>query len=677
MMNDGSLQVQELHIGAVKQLLREIAEAAGDAIVCANTDGDISFMNHGAREVFGYSNEEIIGLPLTSLMPKNAIEDHTAGFKAWVENKTLAASNKRRTVQGIRKDGSEVTVQMTLNDLRFGGYHYVVALIRDVSEQEATRKSLRLLQAAFEAAAHSTVIANAEGRIVWVNPAFTTMTGYSADEAIGQMTSLLKSGEQDSKYYADLWQTILSGKTWNGTLINRRKDGTVYLEKQAITPVVGESMSVEYFVAVKEDVTAAVQTQQNLRKTHDRYRRLFESSPLALYEEDYSVAKAYIDDLRSSGVTDLRAYCNDHPEALRSCASMIKIIDVNDAACEMVGATDKAELLGNLEKLFTENSFDDLREQLLWLAEGNLSYKAEVQNKTLNGDVLVVELSLNIATEFAESWSEVILNLTDVTDRKRHERQLAHSMKMEAVGRLTSGIAHDFNNVLTIISGNLRLVSDMSAHEMGDETKEMLGDALSAADDGAQLTTRLLAFSRQPTAKYEQVDIGDMILDFAELMKRSLGSRIDIVTHIAENMVLVETDKSSLGDVLLNLSLNSKDAMSEGGVLTFEVRNGFIEEDAALDDHEPVEPVPCVMIGVIDTGVGMEAAVLEHATEPFFTTKPINEGNGLGLSMVQEFVNECGGRLGIASEPGVGTTMTLFLPITRQNSDRESPARVN
>ncbi len=645
---------------AARRLLQDVAEVVGDAIVCASMEGKIQFMNREARQVFGYSNAEIIDQPVSRLVPRRFLAKHTNGFAEWTKDKSRTMPSARKTVEAVCKDGKEVTIQLTLNELRLGGYDYVVALMRDITEQEASRKSLRLLQAAFKAAAHSTVVATIDGLIVWVNPAFTKMTGYSAKEAIGAKTNLLKSGEQDATYYANLWQTILAGKTWNGTLINRRKDGVVYLEKQAITPVLSDSGAVEYFIAVKEDVTETIQTQQELRKTHDRYRRLFESSPLALYEENYSAVKAFIDDLRSSGVNDLRAYCDEHPDAITSCASMIEIVDVNKAAVEMAGAGSKQELLGDLTRIFDEESYDDLREQLLWLHEGNLSYAAEVVNKTLTGERRIIELSLSIAPEFAESWSEVIISLTDITERKQRERQLAHSIKMEAVGRLTSGIAHDFNNVLTVISGNLRLISDMSGHEMGDETREMIDDVLSAADDGAQLTARLLAFSRQPTSKSRQLDLEEVIEDFAELMRRTLGSSIDVSTQIAGDLTRMVGDESAIGNVLLNLSLNARDAMQEGGMLKFTAAEGVIPVDAGED--QGLESVPCIIIEVIDSGIGMDADVLEFAIEPFFTTKPIDEGNGLGLSMVQDFVNECDGRLTITSAPGDGTTITLYLP---------------
>ncbi len=531
------------------------------------------------------------------------------------------------------------------------------------AKQAKNASTLRLLAAAFEAAAHSTVIADIEGHIVWVNAAFTRVTGYTAEEAIGKKTSLLKSGDQDAAYYKNLWETILAGDTWLGTLVNQRKDGTSYLERQAITPVPGESGKIEHFIAIKEDITEAVRTQEALRKSADRYRRLFDKSPLALWEEDYSAVKVYIDELQNSGVSDLRAYFDAHPEAVRSCASLIKVVEVNEAAIKLVGAASKEEVLGNLPKFFTDSSYDALKDQLVCLAAGNLFYETEADNMTLDGGQLSVKLNLRIAPEFSRCWSEVNISLEDISERKLREKQLANALKMEAVGQLTSGIAHDFNNVLTVISGNLRLLTEMSGHEMSEQTAEMMADVLSAADDGAQLTTRLLAFSRKPVADGDVADIKDAIVDFVGLIERTLGSGIQVEMKLDDDLGTMKTDASAFGNALLNLSLNARDAMQAGGRLTFTASNGFIEPGDLAGGFTVAEPIPCIIVEVTDTGIGMSANVLAKAIEPFFTTKELEDGSGLGLSVVHEFTRECGGDLRISSTVGRGTTVALYLPL--------------
>lgn len=651
-----------------KNMNHDFAESIGDGIIWSDESGNIRHINQVAKDMFGYSSTEIIGQSIATLIPEAIWTSHVGGFAEWRRDMELLDAGKRLTLAGLRKDGREVTIQLTLSDVRFSGHHFIVAVLRDVTEEEGARESLRLLKAAVEAAYHSTLIADLDGRIIWANSAFTTMTGYELDEVVGKKTSLLKSGEQRPEYYAELWQTVLGGETWHGNLINRRKNGTVYLEKQTITPVVGESGAIAHFIAVKEDVTEAVQAGEMAQQAHDKYQRLFDSSPMAIFEEDFSRVKTYIDRLQSTGVTDLRAYFDAHPDELKLCASMIEILDVNSAAIKMVGAGNKDDVLGNLAGIFNDASYDNLKDELVWLSAGNLYYETEAENKTLSGENIVFDLKLSIASECSSCWSNVTVSLTDITDRKRRERQLQHSMKMEAVGRLTGGIAHDFNNVLTVISGNLRLITDLSGHEMGKDTKEMISDVLSAADDGAQLTTRLLAFSRKPVSASDKFIVDEAVLDFVELMKRTLSTGIEITSDLSCGPAELTTDRSSLGNALLNLSLNARDAMGDGGTLSIKASNGSFDRMTGADPDETAEPAPCVIIEVADTGVGMSPAVLEKAIEPFFTTKPIADGNGLGLSMVQDFARECGGDLKIESAVGQGTTVTLHLPCRPINS---------
>lgn len=548
-MND---LIPEMNTKGIRELLRDVAESACDAVICAGSDGIIKLMNREAREIFGYSKAEIIGEPITRLVPDHMIENHTIGFTRWAQSNTLNAAINRRVVPAVRKDGSAVSIELSFSNLPLNGRDYVVAFFQDMSA----------------------------------------------------------------------------------------------------------------------DVTETARLKKRLRKTLDRYRRLFESSPLALWEEDYSAVKIYIDELLTSGVCDLRAYFDEHPEALYSCAAMIRIVDVNKAAVEMAGAASKEALLGELTNVLTSSSFVQLKEQLVWLAAGNLSYSTEVENTMPSGERLSIDLKLSISPEFSSCWSEVIVSLVDITERKLREKQLAHSMKMDAIGRLTGGIAHDFNNVLTVISGNLRLISDMSGHEMGAETKEMFEDVLSAADDGAELTSRLLAFSSKPTSQADQLGVEAIILDFAELMKRTLGSDINIDADISDDLLDLELDKNEFGNILINLSMNARDAMVEGGTLTFRASNGMVENDAVSGQLQVSGPGPCVVVEVIDTGIGMSEEVIANATEPFFTTKAVDEGNGLGLSMVREFVNGCGGLLKIDSVVGSGTTISLYLPLQSGASDQ-------
>ena len=248
---------------------------------------------------------------------------------------------------------------------------------------------------------------------------------------------------------------------------------------------------------------------------------------------------------------------------------------------------------------------------------------------------------------------------TDVTERHEAEERLRQAQRMEALGRLTGGVAHDFNNLLAVVMGNLMLIEEQCRTR--PDLVEMVEDALDATRSGVELTSRLLAFGRRQSLQPELTDIREQVLGTSRLLSRTLGERISIALELAPDEAQVHVDRSQLEASLLNLALNARDAMPEGGSLTIAVRNEEVGAGAACADHE-IAPGGYVALSVADTGHGMDPDVLQRAVQPFFTTKPAGAGSGLGLSMAYGFVHQSGGHLSIDSTPGVGTTVTLYFP---------------
>jgi PAS domain S-box-containing protein len=248
--------------------------------------------------------------------------------------------------------------------------------------------------------------------------------------------------------------------------------------------------------------------------------------------------------------------------------------------------------------------------------------------------------------------------IRDLTSRHRMEDELRQSQKMEAIGQLTGGIAHDFNNLLTVISGNLEMIE---ARLDNERLRTLLHEAQEAANDGAKLTSQLLAFGRRQSLNPQRADIGQLVAHFTDLMRRTLGETIELRTIVtgASNHVLV--DASQLQNALLNLVLNARDAMPRGGRLTIEIARTRLDVDYARMYPE-MRPGDYVLVSVTDTGIGMSSEVRQHAFEPFFTTKDVGAGTGLGLSMVYGFAKQSGGHVQLYSEAGHGTSIRLFLP---------------
>jgi signal transduction histidine kinase/ActR/RegA family two-component response regulator len=244
---------------------------------------------------------------------------------------------------------------------------------------------------------------------------------------------------------------------------------------------------------------------------------------------------------------------------------------------------------------------------------------------------------------------------------ERLESQLRQSQKMEAIGQLTGGLAHDFNNMLAIVIGSLNLLKRRAGRGEFGDTDKYVNNALDGAERAATLTNRLLAFARQQPLSPEPTDPNKFVAGMSDLLRRTLGDDVQLETVLAGGLWRTHADASQLENALLNLSINARDAMPEGGKLTIETLNAHLDEAYAAD-HVGVPAGQYVLIAVTDTGTGMPKEVIEKAFDPFFTTKGTGKGTGLGLSQVFGFVKQTGGHIKIYSEPGHGTTIKLYLP---------------
>ena len=256
-----------------------------------------------------------------------------------------------------------------------------------------------------------------------------------------------------------------------------------------------------------------------------------------------------------------------------------------------------------------------------------------------------------------------------IAEQAEAEAQLRQAQKMEAVGRLTGGIAHDFNNVLQVIGGNLQLLTrDVSGSLRGEQR---LATAITALDRGAKLASQLLAFGRRQPLAPKVINLGRLIRDISDMLRRAIGDGIEIETIIGGGLWTTYVDGAQVENALLNLAINSRDAMSGHGKLTIEAGNASLD-DAYAAQHAEVVPGQYVMLAVTDTGSGIPPDLMDRVFEPFFTTKPEGQGTGLGLSMVYGFVKQSGGHVKIYSEMGQGTTIRLYLPRSRQPEDVET-----
>ncbi len=278
---------------------------------------------------------------------------------------------------------------------------------------------------------------------------------------------------------------------------------------------------------------------------------------------------------------------------------------------------------------------------------------------------LRLNLDLSKRTEELTRRTEELITVNtrlqaEIAQREAAESRLHQAQKMEAVGQLTGGIAHDFNNLLTAVLGNIELI-EQDGQRDAERIRRLAGAARHAAERGGTLTARLLAFSRRQALRPQYTDVNQLVNATSDLLRSTLGERITIETALPSGLWPVFVDPSQLENAVINLALNARDAMSDGGKLTIRTGNAYLGEEYKAA-HPEVDVGEYMMLDVTDTGAGMPAEVIGRAFEPFFTTKPIGEGTGLGLSQVYGFVGQSKGHITLESEPGAGTSVKIYLP---------------
>jgi len=328
---------------------------------------------------------------------------------------------------------------------------------------------------------------------------------------------------------------------------------------------------------------------------------------------------------------------------------------VNPAWKDLLGY-DQADLVGRTHGVLSHPDDEPIRQAILArLARGERVEDVDIRVRAKDGAYRWINWTLIPEDDAVYGMGR------DVTDRKQLEDQLRQSQKMEAVGQLTGGLAHDFNNMLTGITGGLDMARRRIAQGRTEEAASFMDMATSAAERAAALTHRLLAFSRRQTLDPQAVDVNSLVASVEDMLVRTLGEQVALALVLGEALWTARTDPHQLESAILNLAINARDAMPSGGQLTIETANVTIDWPQSVGPDQ-IDPGEYVLVSVSDTGVGMPPEIIAKVFDPFFTTKPIGQGTGLGLSMVYGFVHQSRGRVGVYSEPGIGTTVKLYFP---------------
>ena len=355
------------------------------------------------------------------------------------------------------------------------------------------------------------------------------------------------------------------------------------------------------------------------------------------------------------------------------------ILEANETLCRMTGYSHE-QLVGQSSRLLysTEEEYEYVGSEKYRQIDACGTGTIETHWERQDGGIINLILS-STALDATDLSKGVIVTALDITERKRaeealhrSEEQLRQSQKMEAIGRLAGGVAHDFNNILTGISGYSEMLLLNLPNE--DLLRQDVVQIQQATERAATLTRQLLAFSRKQVIQPERLNLNEVMANMDTMLRRILSEDIDLQTFLGPDLGMVNADPGQMEQVILNLVVNARDAMPQGGKLTLETANVELDEDC-VRKHAQAKPGPYVLLAVSDTGVGLTSETQEHIFEPFFTTKKQGKGTGLGLSMVYGIVEHAGGFIGVYSEPGHGTTLKIYLPRLDKSAEAAQSTR--
>jgi PAS domain S-box-containing protein len=536
-----------------------------------------------------------------------------------------------------------------------------VAVFENITErrraEEVLRQSEERYHSLFDRMLDGVYLSTHEGRFVDVNPALVSMFGYSSKQEMLDITDIRKelyfSPEERGSHILDTDQQEV--KVYR----MRRKDGSEIWVEDHGGYVHDEKGDIVYHEGILRDITERKRLEDKLkqysldleelveertrkfRESEEKYRELFDASPVSLWEEDFSMVKQFLDGLRQNGVSNFDAYFANRPKDVDKCVGLVRILNVNKATLTLYGAKSVDEIIGGLSGVFTEESNRVFAGELVALAQGKKYYEAEFENRTLRGETKHCNVICAVVPGYEQSLAKVLVCIVDLTPQKQLESELVKSQRLAAIGETAAMVGHDLRNPLQGIAGAAYNIRRHFQNALDPSTKEMLAVIENGVEYANEIINDLLEFSRE------------MQLQLLPTTPRVIVRRTLKDVQMPNNITVEDTttdapeilaDEPKVKRVLTNIIQNAIDAMPEGGKLSI----------ASMNTQEEVS------ISIRDTGFGIPQDILEKIWTPLHTTKA--KGIGLGLPICKRIIESHGGSISIDSMVGKGTTITVKLP---------------
>ncbi|MFH0879924.1 MAG: PAS domain S-box protein [Lentisphaerota bacterium] len=642
-------------IKAAEFKYRKLLDTANESIlVCDWETGDILDANHKAADMLGYSLNEFQGVKISRFHPPDLFPSYYRSVGDQLAEHGVAFESMIM----LRKDGHHFPVELSASSIDLDGRQVVQGVLRDVTARQQSETALRESEekdrALADAAHDSIFVINRDDQVSYVNRYAAQQWGCQPEDVMGKPRSSLFPPDvnTEQKYWLD--RIFETGEPVHRESRGAFPKGERWLDS-SLVPLKNPSGEVTAVLGVSRDITERKQMEDELRESQQQYRITIDSMGDGIHVVDQDLRVVLVNKAMTRWMKEL------------------------GLSSDMMGKSI-FEIFPFLIPRVRGEYHDDFSSGKTLLTEEN----------TTVGDKPILTETRKIPVFKDNKVIRVITVIRDITDRKQtesalrqSEEQLRQSQKMEAIGRLAGGVAHDFNNLLTSILGFSHLALDelQEGHPSASDIREVI----QGAERAAKLTQQLLAMGRRQMLQIVPLDLNTVVVNMEQLLRRTLGEDLELVIFLGDELGSVEADAGYLEQVILNLAVNARDAMTQGGVLSIQTLKAQFGDSKV---HLPggIQPGEYVMLMVRDTGSGMTSEVMEHAFEPFYTTKEHGKGTGLGLTMVYGIVKQCHGHIELespapvrpdlhlsgsnAGHPGRGTEVRIYFPSVQSPSEK-------